>query len=61
MGQLICVIAALALNTEGGLSRARVGSDPDQLLNYSFAVWVGSGVTGWRVQTRDLLFCVPFS
>jgi hypothetical protein len=40
---LIYVTAAIALINEGGITQGRAGNDPDELLNYSFAVWVGSG------------------
>ncbi len=52
----------MAVNTEGGLSRVRAGDDPDALLNYAFAVWVGSGV--YRVKGADKRFAVlraPFA
>ena len=59
---LICITAALAVNTEGGLSWVQAGDDPDALLNYSFAVWVGSGV--YRVAGAEKRFAVlraPFA
>jgi hypothetical protein len=59
---LIYVTAAIALITEGGIIPARAGDDPGDLLNYSFAVWVGSGV--YQVKNADKRFAVlraPFA
>lgn len=59
---LIYVTAVLALITEGGVIPARAGDDPGDLLNYSFAVWVGSGV--YKVKSADKRFAVlraPFA
>ena len=59
---LFYVTAALVLITEGGVIPARAGDDPDDLLNYSFAVWVGSGV--YKVKSADKRFVVlraPFA
>ena len=46
----------------GGQTPARAGDSPDELLNYSFAVWVGSGV--YNVKSADKRFAVlraPFA
>jgi hypothetical protein len=59
---LIYVTAAIALITEGGIIPARAGDDPGDLINYSFAVWVGSGV--YKVKSADKRFAVlraPFA
>ena len=59
---LIYVTAAMALITEGGIMPARAGDDPGDLTNYSFAVWIGSGV--YRVTSADKRFAVlraPFA
>ena len=59
---LIYVTAAIVLITEGGIAPSRAGDDPDDLLNYSFAVWVGSGV--YQVKSADKRFAVlraPFA
>jgi hypothetical protein len=53
---LIYLTAAIALITEGGIVPARAGDDPGDLLNYSFAVWVGSGV--YKVKSADKRFAV---
>jgi hypothetical protein len=59
---LIFVTAAIVLITEGGIAPSRAGDDPGDLLNYSFAVWVGSGV--YKVKSADKRFAVlraPFA
>ncbi|MGB5745948.1 MAG: hypothetical protein WBM69_03135 [Desulfobacterales bacterium] len=59
---LIYLTAAITLITEGGIIPARAGDDPDDLLNYSFAVWIGSGV--YKVKSADKRFAVlraPFA
>ena len=59
---LIYVTAVIASITEGGIIPARAGDDPGDLLNYSFAVWVGSGV--YQVKSADKRFAVlraPFA
>jgi hypothetical protein len=59
---LLYVTVALALITEGGIIAARAGDDPGDLLNYSFAVWLGSGV--YQVKSADKRFAVlraPFA
>lgn len=53
---LTYVIAAIALIPEGGIARARADDDPDDLLNYSFAVWVGSGI--YKVSGANKRFAV---
>jgi len=60
--KIICVVAATALITKVGLLQAQAGDDPDALLNYSFAVWIGSGV--YKVPSADKRLAVlraPFS
>ena len=59
---LLCVTAAIALITEGGIIPARAGDDPGDLFNYGFAVWLGSGV--YKVKSADKRFAVlraPFA
>jgi hypothetical protein len=59
---LIYVTAAVALITQGGIMPARADDDPGDLTNYSFAVWIGSGV--YRVTSADKRFAVlraPFA
>jgi len=59
---LIYVIAAIVLITEGGITQVRAGDNPDELLNYSFAIWVGSGfynVSG--ANKRIAVLRVPFA
>ena len=53
---LFYVIAAIGLITEGGMVPARAADDPGDLLNYSFAVWLGSGV--YQVKSADKRFAV---
>ena len=50
------VVIAIALIMAVGPLPARAGDDPDALLNYSFAVWVGSGV--YKVEDADKRFAV---
>jgi hypothetical protein len=59
---LIYVTAAMALLTEGGVVPSLAGDDPGDLINYSFAIWVGSGV--YKVKNADKRFAVlraPFA
>ena len=59
---LIYVTAAMALIADGGAVPAWAGDDPGDLINYSFAVWVGSGV--YKVKSADKRFAVlraPFA
>jgi len=53
---LLYVIAAIALIGEGGIVPTQAGDDPDDLFNYSFAVWLGSGV--YKVKSADKRFAV---
>jgi hypothetical protein len=46
----------MALITEGGIMPARAGDDPGDLTNYSFAVWIGSGI--YKVKGADKRFAV---
>ena len=48
--------AAILLMTDGGLTTVRSADDPDDLLNYSFAVWVGSGI--YKVSDANKRFAV---
>lgn len=41
--KFICVVVTIVLTTHAGNLPAQAGDDPDALLNYSFAVWIGSG------------------
>ena len=59
---LIYLTAAIALIGEGGIVPTQAGDDPDDLFNYSFAVWIGSGV--YKVKSADKRFAVlraPFA
>ena len=59
---LLFVIVVIAVITEGGIISARAGDDPGDLLNYSFSVWLGSGV--YKVKSADKRFAVlrvPFA
>jgi hypothetical protein len=49
--KFICVVATVVLTTHAWKLPARAGDDPDVLLNYSFAVWIGSGV--YKVPSAD--------
>jgi len=51
---LIYVTAAVALITQGGIMPARADDDPGDLTNYSFAVWIGSGV--YKVNSANKRF-----
>jgi len=53
---LVFVIVVIAVITEGGIISARAGDDPGDLLNYSFSVWLGSGV--YKVKSADKRFAV---
>jgi hypothetical protein len=54
--KFICVIATIVLITNAGKFPAWADDDPDALLNYSFAVWIGSGV--YKVPNADKRFAV---
>jgi hypothetical protein len=59
---LLYVTAVILLITEGGIIPARAGDDPGDLFNYSFAVWLGSGV--YEVKSADKRLAVlraPFA
>jgi len=59
---LLYVTAAIALISEGGIIPARAGDDPGDLFNYSFAVWLGSGVYKVKsVDKRLAVLRVPFA
>jgi hypothetical protein len=53
---LLYLTAAIALIGEGGIVPTQAGDDPDDLFNYSFAVWLGSGV--YKVKSADKRFAV---
>ena len=53
---LIYLTAAIVLMSEGGVVSTEAGDDPDDLINYSFAVWIGSGV--YKVKSADKRFAV---
>jgi hypothetical protein len=55
--RLTSVIITIALITLGGQIPAQADDDPDVLLNYCFAVWVGSGV--YEVKSADKRIAVP--
>ena len=60
--KFFCAIALLSLITNSGIKSARASDSPDELLNYSFGVWVGSGI--YKVTGTDKRFAVlrvPFS
>ncbi|MBT8367198.1 MAG: hypothetical protein KJP23_21100 [Deltaproteobacteria bacterium] len=60
--RLIYVAVTLALISEVGIIPARAGDDPDELFNYAFAIWIGSGA--YKVKSADKRFAVlraPFT
>jgi len=60
--RLISVVMTIAFIIVGGQIPTQAGDDPDALLNYSFAVWVGSGV--YKVKSADKRIAVlraPFA
>ena len=60
--RLIYVAVVIALISEVGVLPARANDDPGDLLNYSFGIWVGSGV--YKVKSADKRFAVlraPFA
>ena len=62
IGTLICTAIAIAVLSLAGVNPVKADDDPDELLNYSFAVWVGSGL--YKVDGADKKFAVlrvPFS
>jgi hypothetical protein len=48
---LFCLILTLSLIAAGGTQQVSAGEDPGDLFNYSFAVWLGSGV--YKVNDAD--------
>jgi hypothetical protein len=54
--KFICVVATIVLTTHAGKLPAQAGDDPDALLNYSFAVWIGSGA--YKVPSAEKRFAV---
>jgi len=48
---LFCLILTLTIIVVGGTKQAFAGEDPGDLFNYSFAVWLGSGV--YKVNDAD--------
>ena len=60
--RLIYVAVAIALISEVGVLPARADDDPGDLLNYSFGIWIGSGV--YKVKSADKRIAVlraPFA
>ena len=60
--RFIFVAVAIALISEVGIFSARAGDDPDELFNYAFAIWMGSGA--YKVKSADKRFAVlraPFA
>jgi hypothetical protein len=60
--RLIYVAVAIALISEVWIIPVRAGDDPDELFNYGFAIWVGSGA--YKVKSADKRFAVlraPFA
>jgi hypothetical protein len=53
---LFCLILTLSIIVVGGTKQALAGEDPGDLFNYSFAVWLGSGV--YKVNDADKKFAV---
>ncbi len=56
MFRLVCLLFTIAFVTTGANLPASAGDDPDELLNYSFGVWVGSGF--YEVKGADKRFAV---
>ena len=48
---LFCLTLALCIIIAGGAKQALAGEDPGDLYNYSFAVWLGSGV--YKINDAD--------
>ncbi len=48
---LFCLILTLSIIVVGGTKQALAGEDPGDLYNYSFAVWLGSGV--YKINDAD--------
>ena len=48
---LFCLILTLTIIVGGGTKQAFAGENPGDLFNYSFAVWLGSGV--YKVKDAD--------
>ncbi len=53
---LVYFVVMLSIIVAGGTNHALAGEDPGDLFNYSFAVWLGSGV--YRVKDADKRFAV---
>ena len=53
---LIDLTAAIALISEGAIVPRQAGDDPGDLINYSFTLWIGSGV--FKVKSADKRFAV---
>jgi len=53
---LVCGILILSILGAGGTNQAAAGEDPGDLFNYSFAIWLGSGV--YRIKDADKRFAV---
>jgi len=53
---LVLLVAVLSLISSSATNHARAGEDPEDLFNYSFAIWLGSGY--YRVGDSDKRFGV---
>jgi len=53
---LVCFVVFLGVIILGGTNPALAGEDPGDLFNYSFGVWLGSGV--YKVKDADKRFAV---
>jgi hypothetical protein len=53
---IVLILSVFSLIISGTIDPARAGEDPDELFNYSFAVWLGSGY--YRVRDSDKRFAV---
>jgi len=53
---LVCLVVLLNMILAGGTNPVLAGEDPGDLFNYSFAVWLGSGV--YKVNDANKKFAV---
>jgi len=53
---LVCLVVLLNMILAGGTNPVLAGEDPDDLFNYSFGVWLGSGV--YKVNDANKKFAV---
>lgn len=54
--KLLSMILTIAFIVSAAINPALAGDEPDELLNYSFGVWVGSGF--YKVKSADKRFAV---